>query len=257
MKKLIGILLIICILITGCWRTREISGGFFVWMDGYLAMGEGEEFDFALTFFFEQKKAPFDAEDITHLSFYNLDQIEISDYEILPLDIDNTLEYDGYSFNLTITATEQGLFKTDQLIAEIGNTSVSFPIGDWTFDIQEINLPDNSSELIDIWESPAAGSNPETIAYDYKVENDSIKIKEIWISDNIVLSSDDGLGLPLSNVTELPKTLDAPINFIRPKVILSIDGRETITFGMSYYSGAMGIEEDVLEKSRERNRVEL
>lgn len=256
MKKIIGILLIICILITGCWGTREISG-FFAWMDGYLAMGEGEEFSFALTFFYEQGKTPFDAEDIKNLSFYNLDQIEISDYEILPLDIDNTLEYDGYSFNLTINAKEQGLFKTDQLIAEIGDSSVVFPIGNWTFDIEEINPSANSRELIDIWDSPAAGSNPETFAYDYKVANDSIKIKEIWISENNVLSSDEELGLPLSNVTKLPKTLDAPINFIRPKVILSIDGTETITFGMSYYSGAVGIGEDVLERSRERNRIEL
>ena len=256
MKKIIGLLLIICILITGCGGIRE-SNGFFAWMDGYLAMAEGEEFSFALTFFFEQKKAPFKAEEITHLSFYNIEQIEISDYEILPLDIDNALKHDGYSFTLTINAKEKGLYKTDQLIVEIDDFSFFFPIGNWTFDIEEINPSANSSELINIWDSPAAGSNPETFAYDYKVENDNIKIKEIWLSENIVLSSNEPLGLPLSNVIELPKTLDAPINFIRPKVVLSIDGRETITLGMSYYSGAVGIEEDVLERSRERNSIEL
>lgn len=253
MKKILAILLITCILITGCSKAKE-TNGFFAWMDGYLAMAEGEEFSFALTFFFERGKAPFDADEVTGLSFYNIEQIEISDYEIALLDTDKALNHEGYSFTLTVKAKEKGIFTTDKLIATIHNSSVTFPIGKWSFDVEEIGSSIDSEGLIDIWSSPSAGSNPETFAYDYKVINNGTKISEIWISEDIVLAEDEGL--PLSNIVELPEILDAPLNFIRPKIILSVDGKETTAFGMSYYSGAVGIGDDVLEKSKERNKIE-
>ena len=249
-KKIWIIALSVLIFITGCTSKKD-EKGFFAWMDGYLAMAVGEDYSIALTFFFEQNNAPFDTGEITDLSFDNLEQIEILRYSINPLEADEALRYGGYSFNLDIRADGKGVFKTDKLIATIDNSSVIFTIGEWVFDIEEATLPLDAEGVIDIWGSPVVGSNSRTFAYDYTITDNKTKIKEIWISEDIILSETEGL--PLSNVIELPQTINAPINFIRPKIVLDIDGEEFITFGMSYYSGAMGVQEDVLEKSKERN----
>lgn len=205
MKKTGCYLLIICILCTGC--TNHESDAFFAWMDGYLAMGVGEEFDIALTCFFDKNQIPFNKNNVESLSFDNLDQVAISDYSITSLDTDEMLPYDGYVFNLTVNAKDKGVYRTDKLNAMIDGSSIMFPIGKWVFDVQ----------------------------------------------DDVLSTEFDDEGLPSSNEVELPEVMNAPINFIRPKVTLSIDDEEKTVLGMSYYSGSMGIQEDILDKSKAHN----
>lgn len=205
LKKIGCYLLIICILCTGC--TNHESGAFFAWMDGYLAMGVGEEFNIALTCFFDKNQIPFNKNNVESLNFDNLDQVAISDYSITSLDTDEMLPYDGYVFNLTVNAKDKGVYRTDKLNAMIDGSSIMFPIGKWVFDVQ----------------------------------------------DDVLSTEFDDEGLSSSNEVELPEVMNAPINFIRPKVTLSIDDEEKTVLGMSYYSGSMGIQEDILDKSKAHN----
>lgn len=254
MKKVWSILLIIGILTIGCSSKRELNG-FFAWMDGYLAMAVGEEVEVGLTFFYQQNKVPFTADDFLTLSFDDIDQIEISDYSITPLDEERPQGYRGYVFDLTIKAEEKGVFRTDKLVANINNESVVFPIGDWIFDIEEGISPSDEEGIIDIWGSPGAWSNPEVFIYDYKVTDKNTTLKEIWLSEDTILS--EAMGLPLVNDVELPRGMSAPIKFIRPKLILTVNGEEVITFGMSSYVGAINNQKDMVEKSKIRNKIGL
>ncbi|MCL2864689.1 MAG: hypothetical protein FWE25_04005 [Lachnospiraceae bacterium] len=250
MKKICITVLCVCILFTGCAVKRE-KRGFFAWMDGYLAMAQGEEFGIALTYFFEPGNAPFTTDEIYSLSFGGVKQVEIVNFSITSLDSDMPLQYAAYSFDLDIKAMEKGVFKTDTLVATMSNnSSITFRIGEWVFDVEEFALPPEAENKINVWSSPAAGSNPRVFAYAYSIIDD-IKIKEIWLSEHVVLSEENGL--PLSNEIELPQIINAPINFIRPKIILDTGGEEMVALGMSYYSGAINIQKDVLEKSKELN----
>lgn len=248
LKKIGCYLLIICILCTGC--TNHESGAFFAWMDGYLAMGVGEEFDIALTCFFDKNQIPFNKNNVESLSFDNLDQVAISDYSITSLDTDEMLPYDGYVFNLTVNAKDKGVYRTDKLNAMIDGSSIMFPIGKWVFDVQDDVLSTEFDDIIDIMSSPVAGAG-RNFVYDYKICSPNVMIKNIWISEDVLLFDDEGL--PSSNEVELPEVMNAPINFIRPKVTLSIDDEEKTVLGMSYYSGSMGIQEDILDKSKAHN----
>lgn len=246
----ITMMTLISFLCTGCGN-KEQSNGFFAWMDGYLAMATGEEYEVALTYFFETDKPPFTADEVQDVSFDNLEKIEVADYVITPMHTDKSLQCGGYVFQLTVRSKETGIYKADKVLLTIGGATTPFSVGEWVFDIEDGISQEDSDKEIDTWSSPVAGSDSRIFSYDYQLANDDVKIKDIWVSDAIVVS--DAEGLPLSNEIPLQQTMKAPVNFIRPKIVLEIADEEMTTFGISYYAGALGDQKDLLEKSRKHN----
>ena len=252
MKRLMSTLLFAVMLISasGCGKQPEKTNGFFALMDGYLAMSSEEEFTFAFTYFYKGRTAPFEPDEFITLSFDGLeDKIEISNYSVEPRDNDKS--YNSYAFTLTVRPLETGVFRTDKLVANIDNTYVTFKIGTWVFDVVDSDKVSNA--LLNTGESPAASNNSRALTYDYKKNNDTAKIKEIWFSEDGFVSDSDHL--PLYNKIELPETMAAPINFIRPKIIVEFYGEEIVCFGISCYCGALNVEDDDLERSREYSRA--
>ena len=251
MKKVFVILIIAVILTSTECSNKESPGGFFAWMDGYLAMESEEEVSFALTYFYSNRNVPFSPDEVHALQFDGIeDKIEISDYSVTPRENEASLPYDSYAFEITVKPLKTGVFTTDQLTVNIDNTSVTFKIGTWCFEV--LDSASVSRELLNVWESPCVGSNPRTLAYHYKPLDEHVKIKEIWLSDELCVS--DSNGLPTSGKIEFPEEMEAPIHFLRPKIVLEVDGQEVFSIGISYYSGATNIGENVLEKSFERSK---
>lgn len=250
MKRILAAFLLLCFCLAGCGGKTE-GIGFFAWMDGYLAMHINEELTIAFTLFVDKDNGTLDTSSVQSVAFENLEGIALQNFSITPMDTIAAQKYAGYALSLDIAAIEPGVFKTENLLVTIDHSSVSYPIGDWTFEVLDDAVPPaDVDSYIDTWKSPAAGSNPNTFAYEYGIADDTVILKEVWLGETIVVS--DSEGLPLSNVLELPQEMLAPLHYIRPKLVFELDGADYTTTGTGYYSGALDIQEDVLEQSKNR-----
>ena len=243
---------IVCITLISCRNVWEKSA-FFIWQDGYLAMDQDEEYQIGLTLYSDSFRKLFQIKDIIGVSLNGTDKIQISGFNITNMDKNASGKYRGYSVQLTVRAMETGIFHSDGVVFLTSEGSIHLPVGDWVFDVSKSKDMDLFNELIDISSSPAAGGNAKTFVYDYKIRKPEMEISQIQIGESTIISSSDGM--PASNSIELPDTMKAPMKFFRPKVFLT-SGEEIVQgYGMSYYAGALSLDEDGVVASKEKNRT--
>lgn len=192
------------------------------------------------------------------MGFKGLEQtVKISDFTIEDNKGFSSNEYSSYVMTLTFNAAEKGIFKTNHIVlyTNNGNHNLSYPIGQWVFDIGESEL---ETEYVNTWESPAASSNRNEFAYDYKVNNKHIKMLKIWIGENTYVSDENGL--PASGNIKIAGNQSAPVNYIKTKLELNIDGSRKIVYGKGCYCGAVGISDDLITFSKQnsdKNKIEI
>lgn len=251
MAKSLLIIVFCCLVFnfTACSNENsETISSFFVWMDSYISLAENSSSSIALTCFFENNKEPFKKEHVYGLRFDGIeDKVQITSFNIEEKESSNlSSKYSSYYFYIDYETLEKGIFQTENILINLSNSeSLKYPIGSWIFDIDK----HEEGEFINTWESPAASQNNSELVYDYKINDSKAKIEKIWFNIDSYISDESGL-LETGTFKILNEEV-APVNYIKTKIELDVDGNHVVAYGKGCYCGASNSESSIIELSKE------
>lgn len=243
-KKLYICILSFILIACSCSKTNK-NLGFFAWMDAYIAIEKDETNSIAITLFFEDK--PFSKDDISSIALLDIE----NDVEVTKFNIeysDEEKQYSSYIITLEYLAKSIGVYNTTGVEIELlTGENITYPIGLWTFDVDE-----SSFGAVDSWRSPAVSSNGNEFPYDYSMELSNYKIQKIYFGENLY---EDGKNVKNKGIITLEEYYSAPIVYIKSKIIVSESDVNIIDYGKGCYCGALDFNEEDMELSRKQNEI--
>ncbi|SDG32770.1 hypothetical protein SAMN04488542_1366 [Fontibacillus panacisegetis] len=253
MGKILKLLVVISFIMTiliACSEKTKLSNRteFFAWMDAYIAVEENVANSIAITMFFE--KAPYDFKEISNISFVGIqDKVKIDEFQFTQNQQPN-LKYSSYGITLNYKAIKKGIFQTSGIIITLkSNEKIQYPVGDWTFDVGT-----SDAGNVNTWNSPIASSNGKQFPYQYSLNNSLGLIKKMYYGNGLFIEKAEGINL--KGTIRLEEHYSSPIVYIKTKIIYSETEQEYSNYGKGTYCGAYNISEDIIEKSKEHNRLE-
>lgn len=245
MKRILLIFLSFLIFFTASCSNKEADPEkvYFAWMDTYYAMGIETEAVIALTCFCTAATQPLNINDIAGIEFDGIqNNIEISNYEVKYCKADSTQKYSHYNVIVNFSANSQGVYESNRIIFNMndGKTLV-YRIGDWVFDV---GAKETETEDIDLWSSPVASSNGDAFAYAYDIYTPKMKIIEIQIGKDQVISNAKGL----ETEGEILLQSTSPVKYIKTKIIVEKDGKKQTFYGKGCYCGGVNLNDADIEK---------
>ena len=249
MKKLICILILMVLGISGC-SNKQDDTGFIIWMDGYCAAGIDTEYPVAFTLYKQANTSKNDM-DITNITFENIGQsIQVSSFTVSEMNFEDD-EYTGFVMNLNVEFLETGIFKTDALIITTADNTYRYPIGNWVFDIGE-KSGIQADALVDTWSSPVTSSSVGSFPYSFEIKSASSIITAITYAPDITLCNEDGLSS--TGKIDITNDFDAPVIFIKPSIEVNDNGQIYNVYSqIGCYCGAINFDDSVIARSKERN----
>ncbi len=243
----IGILLIVVLCFTGCTQedfVKDRSDGFFLWMDGYVALPVESNFEIALTYyFFEGKENYIHKDEIVRIEFRDVSNITVKDFYVQDVECSNET-YEGFSLHITVEALEEGITYGDSVRMYLTDgTQYDCPLGQWCFEVGQ-----KDSGLVYAYEGTFASSSPDKFSYKYQLnEGDSISELQYWHNQKITehIKAEDVLVLEG----------EAPFRYVKSKGLVLSDGQEYCFYGLGCYCGALGADEKDIEMSYNRNKM--
>lgn len=241
---LILITLILASTMHGCVPSRSKNGSdFFFWMDGYVAVPIDSNLKIALTYYYKKNSKPIDINNISSMEFVGLNDVNIETFTINQMEFGANAKYNGYSFELDLNFPQKGIFTTEHLILHFNNATESvFPIGNWIFDVGE---QEQNDPAIDTWNSPSASSDNSKFVYEYKLNDSAAIITELSYGNQMKIYSENGIAL----IDSLELEGDAPVKYIKTKMIVKINDIYTIVYGKGCYCGSLDIDNIDVEAS--------
>lgn len=222
----------------------EMEDGFFIWMDGYVALPVNSEFDIALTYyFFEGKENYIHGEDITAVSFEGAPNIRVKDFRVQNAVCENET-YEGYTIYITVEALErgEGYAEAVNLYLDDG-TDYMCPVGAWYFDVDE---PD--AGYVDAYSAVFVSSSSQEFNYNFITDDD-------WVITELQYWHDKKVTDDVPNSDILYVEGDAPFKYIKAKGLVTVEGEEHPFYGLGSYCGILGAEESDIQLSYERNKM--
>ena len=123
-----------------------------------------------------------------------------------------------------------------------------YVLGDWVYDIGTAD-----DEGINTWESVAASSSSTEFAYDYICEKDGIDSCQIYTGIADPADAERKNNETFSGTIDISKS-EAPLKYVRSKIVYEKDGQEKVTYGKGCYCGGMGLTKEGIELSRKHNQ---
>lgn len=265
-KLLIGVFLLCS---TGCGQEMAKtpnkdsleSAAFFTWMEGYIALAEGEEWPLILTSFRPEGTKDPALEQASTVEFVFEDgfcPIEVVDAEVVESEVpaqQNGMVFDGLS--LTLSATQQGTAACEEVILhQPDGSKVHRKIGRLVFDVGPVE-PETTA--LYTYPGPAVATSPESFVYAWDKQDKNAAITAIQYGEDLVITSAEQItdsepeevGLPVSGRIALD-AYDAPYLYIKAKITVQ-DGAGTHTeYARGCYCGT-DFDADDIAASRERN----
>ena len=245
MKRVLLVFLSILMFFTASCSKKVTNSEniYFTWMNTYYAMGVGSEAVIALTCFCVASTQPINSDDITGLEFDGIqNNVLISSYEVKYSQADSSQKYSHYNVIVNFSANNQGVYETNKLIFDMKDgRSLSYLIGMCVFDVGE---KETETDDIDLWSSPVASSKGDEFPYTYDTNSPDDKIIEMQVGKNQIITSANGLaaeGKILLHST-------APVNYIKTKIIVEVDGKNQTFYGKGCYCGGVNLTDADIEK---------
>lgn len=250
MSKKKRLLCIICalMLLSSCTpleanEDRPEKSEFFVWMDSYIAAPAGSEWTIAVTYYFRPDQPHLDINGIQRISFADIDQIEVVSFETGDVSMGEDAEYEGRSITLKLSFGDTGIYRTEEMVLHLSDGStVQYPIGAWVFDVDR--EPDAVS-VVDQNGSPAASSQSNVFPFQYTVLDEDAQIEKIQYGENDEFTSFSGK----DEICKIALTSEAPVVYIRPKIVVKTGEETSIEYGNGCYCGALDFDESDVQRS--------
>ena len=234
---------------------------FFAWMEGYIALAEGEEWSLMLTSFRPEgtKDPALEQASAVELVFEDdFCPIEVIDAEVVepgaPAQQDGMV-FDGLS--LTLSAAQQGTAACEEVILhQPDGSEVHRKIGRLVFDVGPVE-PETTA--LDTYPGPAVATSSDSLVYTWDKEDKNAVITAIQYGEDFVITSAEQIadsepeanGLPASGRIALD-AYDAPYLYIKAKITVQ-DGAGTHTeYARGCYCGT-DFDADDIAASREHN----
>ena len=245
-KKIIRIIIVACFG-TILWFSgyAHAQKSFFIWDEGYVAGAVDEKISIAFTFLTPNQNLEGTLESV---SFPDDSYIVVEDVQVSKMET-RYQWYRFYGIILNIRLKEPGEMKTDSVILHYTNgTEEKYVLGDWVYDIGTAD-----DEEINTWESVAASSSSTEFAYDYICEKDGIDSCQIYTGIADPADAERKNNETFSGTIDISKS-EAPLKYVRSKIVYEKDGQEKVTYGKGCYCGGMGLTKEGIELSRKHNQ---
>lgn len=245
-KKIIKIVIVACFgIILGFSGFAHSQKSFFIWTDGYVAGTVDEEVSIAFTFLTPDRNLERTLESV---SFSDDSYVSVENVQVSKMDTRYKV-YQFYGITVDVKLNKPGETKIDAVVFHYNNGSEKkYVLGDWVYDIG--NIDDGS---INTWESVAASSSSAEFAYDYACDKNDILSCQIYTGINHATQAERKENEKFSGTVDISES-DAPLKYIRSKIVYTEDAQEKVTYGKGCYCGAMGLTKEGIELSRERNQ---
>ena len=211
-----------------------------MWCDGYVAAAQEEEIDVAFTFLSETKQLDKRLQNIT---IPENQIVELSDFKISKMD-SRYKNYAFYSIETKMQFHSQGQYSLDHITFEFKDGKyLDYQIGNWNFDIGN-----KDSSGISTWEAAGASASADVFPFHYKSKKSGLSSCTISTGIQKPLPVKCGSDQFFSGNIDI-QTSEAPLKYIRSKLIYTLDGKECVGYGKGCYCGALDFSEDDIELS--------
>lgn len=218
---------------------------FFIWDEGYVAGVVDEEVSIAFTFLTPEWNLE---QNLESVSFSDDSYVSVEDVQVSKMDT-RYKAYKFYGIIVNVKLNEPGEMKTDSLVLHyIDGTEEKYALGDWVYDIGSVD-----DGGINTWQSVAASSSSAEFAYDYTCDKSDILSCQIYTGIDRAVQDERKENEKFSGIADISESA-APLKYIRSKVVYIENNQKKITYGKGCYCGAMGLTQEGIELSRERNQ---
>ena len=213
---------------------------FFLWCDGYVAAPAEEEVDIAFTFLSKERNLD---RSVQGIEFPENDIVSVSDFTVTKMDS----KYKNFKFYSIVVNTDfekTGECTIDQMRIHFSDGELAdYPVGTWKFDIGP-----SGREDISTWESPAVSSSSNEFRFDYDTNDPSLSACTIYTGIHQPQEVNANAGRFFSGKIDISDS-EAPVKYIRSKLVYTINGEDCISYGKGCYCGALEFTKDGIQLS--------
>lgn len=222
----------------GCTAQQE-ADAFIFQSEGYFAAPVSSTLSVALTGLSTDMAQLAVFQNVTSMSFEGTDTVHIKDFRIESREA--VAGYSACTMTITLAFDKTGVTEATALRLQFQDGGErSYPIGTWTFDVQD--APDHP-ELLDVWSSPAATTNGDVFPYHYELLDETASIQSIQYGPDQIADPGSGGITVHDSIAEgnLELSGDAPVRLIRPRIMVEQNGEAYSVYGVCCYCGAMNV----------------
>lgn len=235
----VGCILLIAAMLLGlcACAVRDGEKGFFFQYESYIAAARTSTIEVALSFFgSRQVVAAF--ETASALKFQGADGVKIATFRVE--ERDPVAQFHTCALIMTLSFEESGVVEETMLQASFPDGSSSaYPIGTWTFDVQDTPV---SEELVNVWETPAASGDGAAFPYQYMLTNPEASFQYVQYGPDAFAETLAG---------NIALTGDAAVKLIRPRIAVEWNGEIYNVYGLCCYCGALDVTKEEILASRD------
>lgn len=155
------------------------------------------------------------------MSFEGNDAVRIQKFSIEPHE--SIGAYSACAVSATLAFETAGVTDATALCVQFQDGSEqTYPIGTWTFDVQD--APDHA-ELLNVWSSPVSNRVGNMFPYHYELLDRAASIRSIQSGPDQIADVADGITVHDGVAEgELALSGDAPVRLIRPRIKVEQNG---------------------------------
>lgn len=244
----IVLILLLSLGVCGCTAQPGVDPFFFQY-EGYFAAPVSSTLTVAITGFSTEESCAAVFQNAASMSFVGNDAVHIQEFSIEPHE--SIGAYSACVVTATLAFETAGVTDATALRVRFQDGSEqTYPIGTWTFDVQD--APDHP-ELLNVLSSPVSNRLGNMFPYHYELLDRGASIRSIqYGTDQIAYVAGGGITAYDGGVDgklELPG--DAPVRLIRPRITVEQNGEAYSVYGICCYCGALDVTEADIQAAQD------
>lgn len=243
----ITLVLLLSLGLCGC-KAQPETDTFFFQYEGYFAAPVSSTLTVAITGFSTKEACAAVFQNAASMSFEGNDAVRIQEFSIEPHE--SIGAYSACVVSATLAFETAGVTDATALCVQFRDGSEqTYPIGTWTFDVQD--APDHS-ELLNVWSSPASNQVGNMFPYHYELLDRAASIRSIQYGPDQIADVAGGITV-YDGVAEgkLALSGDAPVRLIRPRIKVEQNGEAYSVYGICCYCGALDVTEADIQAAQD------
>lgn len=243
----ITLVLLLSLGLCGC-KAQPEADTFFFQYEGYFAAPVSSTLTVAITGFSTKEACAAVFQNAASMSFEGNDAVRIQKFSIEPHE--SIGAYSACAVSATLVFETAGVTDATALCVQFQDGSEqTYPIGTWTFDVQD--APDHA-ELLNVWSSPASNRVGNMFPYHYELLDRAASIRSIQYGPDQIADVADGITVHDGVAEgELALSGDAPVRLIRPRIKVEQNGEVYSVYGLCCYCGALDVTEADIQAAQD------